>query len=668
MINKLLPKLVKNININLISAFLTCCVLAVIICLLYAFIPQELDLEFIKATFTVSPNLFVAEQAERASYIVSLLLVIPVFSAFYIYLSKKLNINDGISFLNKITDVPTLIIFILLLIVLAVFIYEQEKWLLLLCIIGSYFLYTVKDNKLWYCKKIAFGSIFLAFVFIAKTVYLYLSQDIMASRFAYAHFAGVIYPIFKVAGGLTLNVDFHNIYGNYAYIYLLISKIFGPWNMDKIIYFNVGLLCVLWGLVGFTVYRFTKNKLLFLCIFISFVYFTGGQGQYYLQTNPLRTINFAFIWFWAGLILFGKEKHNKIFIPLGFLINAVGLIWNFESGLISLISYSAFLVYRQALTETVKNKHFYRKSFGYLLGALLTIVSAISVCVLIPYFRTGNVVSVREILWGIDVFYKVGFAMIKISPLHPWFIPLIFYFIALIIALNPVLKLRRIKNPHLPFLFLTALIGLGFYSYYQGRSHFDCLLAVVFPVPIIMGYLIERLKIILRIFARIKQLKPIYKTLRIWNILLCCTLFFTTLFACACGINYEGLKEKFFPASKKEISDEAIKISLWDGHKDFIMRLSGEKDLVMLVIGAPVFYQKIGVKDVYPFTPLDDVNLKSDYDKILDYLETHKSTILFSEYYLETFKKYAPNRMNKILAEREKTMEYPLILFRYKGD
>ena len=75
-----LSNLVKNINLNILAAAATTLILVVLVFLFYTFIPQELNLELIKGNFITPIGNFVAEQAERASYVTSVLLVIPLFS------------------------------------------------------------------------------------------------------------------------------------------------------------------------------------------------------------------------------------------------------------------------------------------------------------------------------------------------------------------------------------------------------------------------------------------------------------------------------------------------------------------------------------------------------------------------------------------------------------
>ena len=652
MIKKLLPNFVKNININILAFVCVLLSLGLIICLIYTFVPQNLDVDFIKATFQLPVNMFVAEQAERASYIVSLLAVIPLFSVFYIYLSKKLKLKNDVAFLNKITDIPTLVCFALISVVVLSLIYMNQTWVLIPCLIIAFILFRYKDIPFWRSEKFTIISIFLASVVIFYLTYMYLNKDIMGTHFEYAHFSAFVFPIFKVINGLTLGVDFNSIYGDYPYFYLILSKIFGAWNVDKIVYFNVILLTVSWCAVGFALNKFIKNKLLFLCALILFIFCSGGQGLFYFQGFPLRTINFCFTWFISACILTAKESKKKWLIPLGFAGICAGIVWNSESGFISLIAYTAFLVYCQALKDTVKNKNFYKKSLIYVLQAAVSLLFSLAIYVLIPYFRTGIILPLEQIFWGATLFYKTGYMMIKISVRDAWFIPLLFYFVMLIIALIPVLKFRKSKDNALPFFFLTALIGFGFYGYYQGRSAASVLLSVIFPIPLIAAYFIERLSIVIKIFSHDIKLKPFCQALKIWNMLLCIALFTVAL-----NVFVRVEKQDFFAQE-----------GLWHHHKEFILSLAKEKNLLIIATGSPVFYQMLGKEDIYPFPSSEALFLKQDYDKILTYLEHHNTTVMFTEYWLQQFEKYDNERLNKIISKREKIINPPIVLFRYTGD
>lgn len=649
-----LSNLVKNINLNILAAAATTLILVVLVFLFYTFIPQELNLELIKENFITPIGNFVAEQAERASYVTSVLLVIPLFSLFYFWFNKKINIKDNIKFLNKISSSLTLFcIFVLFLFMATFFLYDKDWFLipfiLLACLSFYYkdkpFLRTDKANKIY---------LIIAMVFIARILYIYLTKDIVNTYFEYVHFSIFAYPIFKVQNGLTLNIDFNNIYGYYPYFYSLFSKIFGAWNITKILNFNILLLLFCWLTFGFSIKNFIKNKLLFLIAFVLFVYLTGGQGIYYLQTFPLRLVNFVLIWFIASVFLYSKEKRQKILTALGFLWLCLGIVWNFETGIISLIAWTVFLIYCQALRYTVKDKIFYKNTLIYILSFILTLAFAAAIFLLIPYVRTGRFVPLEDILWGTNLFYKTGYYMLKIKPYHPWFVPLAFYFISLILALNPVLQFRKCKKPFLPFLFLTTLIGIGFYTYYQGRSHLDCLISVLFPLSLIVVLFIDKLPVILKLFSFNKNLTSFQSSLKMWNSILCITSFTFFFFAFYSDFIVTPYKDD---------------INLYKTHKDFIMSVAQKGKVLMITNGSAVFYQLTGQKDDFPFPPNEDLVLKRDYNKILTYLEQNDNvSVMFTDRWLQSFEGYDMPRLKKIQEKREKIVNSPITLYKSTGE
>ena len=529
------------------------------------------------------------------------------------------------------------------------FLYDKD-WFFIPFILLACLLFFYKDKSFFQIKKAKFFYIALASLFIVRVLYLYLTRNITDSYYEYVHFSAFSYPIFKVQNGLTLNIDFNNIYGYYPYFYLLLSKIFGAWNINKVLNFNIIILLSCWLTFGFSIKNFIKNKFLFLVAFVLFIFLTGGQGTYYLQNFPLRIINFIFIWFMASSFLSGKEKRQKILTGLGFFGLCLGIVWNFETGIISLIAWTAFLIYYQALRYTVKDKIFYKNTLIYILFFILTLAFAAAIFLLIPYLRTGKIVPLSDIFWGENLFYKTGFYMLKIKLYHPWFLPLAFYFVSLILALNPVLQFKKYKKPFLPFLFLTTLIGIGFYIYYQGRSHLDCLIAVLFPLSLIIVLFTDKLPLILKLFSSNKNLMPFYDVLKMWNAVLRITLF--TFFFFAFYVNFIGLE-------KEEDT------SLYKTHKDFIMSLAGRGEVLMLTNGSAVFYQLIGQKDQFPFPPTEDLVLKKDCDKILTYLERNDSvSVMFTDRWLQTFEEYDMPRLKKIQEKREKIINSPITFYR----
>ena len=661
MANITLSNLVKNINLNVLAAVATSLVLALIAFLLYTFIPQELDLELIKTNFMIPISNFKAEQAERASYIISLLSVIPVFSLFYLLLGKKLNIKDDIKFLNKISNVPSLFCFILIILVCTVLIVYNKYWEFLFYIFGGLVLFFCKDIRIFSTKKLNISFFVLGIIFLARVLYLYLSKDVTDSYYEYVHFSVFSYPIFKVQNGLTLAVDFNNIYGYYAYIYLLLSKVLGAWNMEKVIYFNLILLTSCWLMIGFTINKFVKNKLLVLSAFCVFVYFTGGSGIFYLQCFPLRFISFSCIILLAYLFLFAKEKYKPILTFLGFAGACIGIVWNSETGLITLIAWSAFLIYNFALTYTVKSKILYKQIAKIILYAFLSFSFALIIYLFIPYLRTGKFITLEQIFWGATIFYKTGFFMLKITPYHPWFIPLIIYFIGLMIALNPILKFAKSRSKFLPFLFLITMIGFGFYSYYQGRSHFDVLKSASFPIFIIIVLFLDKLPTLIKIFSKNENLKPFCFSFKIWHTVLYVFLISLALFSW--HKNFES-NDIHLESSSSANTLGLSKNGLYNTYMNFMKKSVQDKNLIILTSGSTVFYQHLGIKDIYPFSPVDDLFLKSDYDKILTYIEKNNNSVIFTDFWLKNFEEYDMPRLKKILDKREKIVNYPITFYR----
>lgn len=653
MTSELYRKLIKNINTNILSGIFTCLALAAIVYLIYVFVPQELNINLINSNFFVSLEHFVPEQAERASYITSVLLIIPIFVCFYLFFSNKKSIVNSLTFLNKFNDITSLSCLLFLMIVAIVSVYFYSYFTLIPCIFLACVLFYYKDKNILKSKKLTVVYISLSIIFIARVLFLYLSKQITDTSFEQSHFSAFAYPIFKVENGLTLNVDFNNIYGYYPYFYLLFSKIFGVWTINKILYFNIFLLVCCWLIMGFVINKFIKNKMLASIIFVLFVYLTGGQGDYYLQTFPLRLINFAFVWFLSACLLFTRGKNQNVLLFIGFTGLCLGIIWNSESGLISLIAWTAFLIYRQALIDTVKSKSFYKKSLIFILCFTITLLFFALICYLIPYFRTKGNINLQDLFFGMSLFYKSGFYMLRIAPYHPWFVPLIIYFIALIIVINPVLQFKKSNKPFLPFLFLTALIGFGFYIYYQGRSHIHCLIGVLFPLILIIGFFIDRLPKAIKVFTFNKNYTTFCLSLKVWNFILCIVTFTCFFFA------YLNI----FTA-KNEIDEN----SLYNSHKEFFESLKYEKNVLIIANGNLILYEIIGVKDNFPFPSTEDLILKKDYEKILTYLENNNNSVMFTDYWLKQFEEYDLPRLNKILNKREKIIDSPIIFFRYQGE
>lgn len=80
-------------------------------------------------------------------------------------------------------------------------------------------------------------------------------------------------------------------------------------------------------------------------------------------------------------------------------------------------------------------------------------------------------------------FYISGFAMMYMPLFHPWNMVILMYVFGLFVSIRAVIEGENTYNSRI--IFLLTILGVGVFSYYQGRSHDHVLPAVAYPATLL---------------------------------------------------------------------------------------------------------------------------------------------------------------------------------------
>lgn len=286
------------------------------------------------------------------------------------------------------------------------------------------------------------------------------------------------YALTQVVAGKTLLSDLPSQYGLFPELIAPIFKLIGisvfSVNTFFIILQVTGLACI-----AAILHMHVRNSLLramtFLCLLIStslFLYLNGIAQEIYLQYYPIRFICPA-----VALLLFARYclRPSRARLAVLGVASGVAIFWNFDSGIPVLVSIGATLLVKPFLTRPLRWKcvlpalvfsSFAALTFGALLIALR--------------IKAGGPLGIQEAIASQKLFYGSGFMMLPMpQAFHPWQIILVVYAAAAVAALSA--WRRHIESHVYDVLFCAALMGLGLFTYYQGRSHIFCLMMVLWP-------------------------------------------------------------------------------------------------------------------------------------------------------------------------------------------
>ncbi|WP_145516104.1 hypothetical protein [Yersinia aleksiciae] len=290
-----------------------------------------------------------------------------------------------------------------------------------------------------------------------------------------------IYALTQVVAGKTLLSDLPSQYGLFPELIAPIFKLVGISVFSISTFFSalqvIGLACL-----AAVLHLHVRNSLLramtFLCLLIStglFLYLNNFRQEIYLQYYPIRFICPA-----VALFLFSYYCSKPTHVGLAALgvVSGVAVFWNLDSGIPVLVSIGATLLVKPFITQTLRWK-ILLPALGFSFFAALTF-GALMIALRL---KAGGPLGIQEAIAYQKLFYGSGFMMLPLpTAFHPWQILLVVYAAAAVAALSA--WRRHINNPVYEVLFCTALLGLGLFTYYQGRSHIFCLMMVLWPALI----------------------------------------------------------------------------------------------------------------------------------------------------------------------------------------
>ncbi|EJM20160.1 hypothetical protein PMI21_01062 [Pseudomonas sp. GM18] len=302
------------------------------------------------------------------------------------------------------------------------------------------------------------------------------------------HVDAALYALNQVVHGRTIIADLPSQYGFFPEIIAPVFKAIGLSVFSMTVFF-AGLHAAGLVFIGILLRRHVHNPLLSILIFLVvsipmslFMYLNGSVQDIYIQYFPIR-----FFWPAIALLLFSlySSKQSKmLFCGLG-VVSGFAVFWNIDTGIPALISIGATILVKPLIT---KRPAFHGVGSAALFGSIA--ISTIAACFFALRIKAGIPLDLSEAFAAQKIFYMTGFGMIPMPvSLDPWQAVLVIYAAGAIAALSG--WQRDPKNSVYDVLLCSAIMGLGLFVYYQGRSHVNCLILVSWPAILIGGVMTD---------------------------------------------------------------------------------------------------------------------------------------------------------------------------------
>ena len=303
----------------------------------------------------------------------------------------------------------------------------------------------------------------------------------------HVHFSAVFGPMVRVWLGDVLLVDSSSQYGLYPHFLEPLFALTGL-NVPKFtavmgLLTAAGLACLWIFLCRATRRRFVAAIAFLAMVACSwaFLFWRSGSDLYF-QYFPIRFLFPAVLVLLAALY-FDRPTRRLYWGTTAFV--ACGVLWNLDTGLPTLITWIAALAFSDWLNG------------GWHAGLLAAVrhaaAEAAALAAVLGTYTAGAFAAsgqwpdfLRMIAFQ-DLFYRAGFCMLPMPWPGAWMVVVLVYLSGLAYAMRGVDPVRAKQ------VFLLAVLGVGLFPYYQGRSHEVALFLVAWPAFLILSLFLDEL-------------------------------------------------------------------------------------------------------------------------------------------------------------------------------
>lgn len=514
--------------------------------------------------------------------------------------------------------------------------------------------------------------------FIQKTYNVRLGFFVAEKPELYQYiFSTILFPIlfsifYKILSGFkTKNTKLTIGFSNYIEVVVIIALVVlgqivlpQEWvNNISMLNFSIiiaVIVFIIYGSILFVLWKNIKNKFIAVVGMISIVYstcsFYDGKNGYYLQYLPHRILGPVLLLLVVSIYLnTKKELTKKVLYVAGFVVGAFAFFWNFDTGVIVVAAWALFLIYNLELTNKLNEKKLYIESLKIIGLSLIEIIAVILLIFMITFFRTGQLIHLSDMIAGQFMFLGSGFYMLPMKFFHPWMLLILIYFFALAKSLRNMAFVRvqnsKYSKTKSSLYFFLSVLGLGIFSYYQGRSHDAVFILIIWP-GIILGCLFiqEYLVRINEYFKSVEITKKSFFSIKIVVLFAKPLLIFILIASFAVYfVNYSFSQNIKNYATNLTLPVPFYRLDV----ENFIKQNKAENEQVDLLIEYfEEYYTVLGVKNPMDIRSSIDWFTKEDYAKVINWLEKTTHTVFIDVNTENLLIAYVPKEFNSVLERR----------------
>lgn len=649
-----------------------------VVCFILSFLPEQLDSEWIVNTFVHPVGNFVPETSEKLQYVLgTVTFVLTYFLTSFFLKTEKIKVSGNITLIRDLFVWGFMILSVLLVVKENVFVESLPSLLLkvgIVSFIGTLIL-SVANMQISFKGQASFInmilllggilSIFIVSSFYMRETYFYGTPHVEHHTNAY------FYPIWKVWCGQYPLVDFASLYGYYPYFFVGIMALCGGVTIKKFGVIIAILMAIIFLAMFYVLWVTCKNKiwafagiLAIECVLC--MYNAELTGEYYLQYYPHRMITLCIILAICCMHVRYRQRHgrdSKYIEILGWICSGSALLWNLDTGLVVWLGWTIYLCFLHLL----RKKMFTKKTWIFIGKTILKCIATAAISfillLILTYILSGERVGFKELFFGQSIFYSSGFYMLNMNLLHPWLIIIGIYALGIVISVSHMRDIIEKEKTYdvtkIAMYFMMAVVGVGAFLYFQGRSHNYVFVAIVWPAILLISLLLDDLSMLRKDVATSGLLtKSVCHS--------CYSILAAFLITLSVGWCYYMLSPNYLNAQKHK---EHMGASVAQADMDALQASGLEPQNVdMLTEYAAEVYEKLGIRympniqaevDIFTWQHVKDIqkylnNTKKDViidERMKNYFiandEVGFNTILESKYDVEEYNGYLICRQKK---------------------
>lgn len=351
------------------------------------------------------------------------------------------------------------------------------------------FAFAHRISRVWAASALALTGIALS-----VAVSLFTVSTISSGPRKYlegADLDAVLYSVAQVTGGRGMLVNAANQYGLYPQF---LEPLFRITGLTVLSFTVVTWLLISAGFLFIALLLWTnlRQKSIAPVALISAAHYGYFSSRTWLSDDPYPQYHpIRFLFPCLGLYLFSRyiAGPSRTLYYSSLLTASLSCFWNPDSGVAVLGSWLTLLAYREF--SSVAALSALRATAIHGARALIMLFSTAAAYSSYSLIRYHALPEWKQLNMNLPVFYQYGGMMLPLPADHPWMLVIALFVFTLAVA--AYLLLRRAACPRRQLQLVTAILGIGLFIYYQGRSHDNNLTMVIWPAVVLLALYADEL-------------------------------------------------------------------------------------------------------------------------------------------------------------------------------